>query len=238
VLRRVDNTNGGALLGTAYRDALENDFDANGDRRETELGRNGGQEPSDPNNPNKPRKPSDRVPPPFGCVPPPSQCFWSSNPIAPDGFQGYGSAVVNEEGVPLYLYCVAGTAVSPDLNCDFLRWKCVNGQCLQMSGGTYGTKQECESALRWNANVYTLGICRSGLPANNCILDGILPNTLVRTFNISNAQYPISVVIDNRIPPGYIGFNHYKFVDALGVEIDYIPASSAGYYIVYSRVCP
>ena len=45
VLRRVDNTNGGALLGSAYRDALENDFDANGRRRSGAgdgLGRNGG----------------------------------------------------------------------------------------------------------------------------------------------------------------------------------------------------
>ena len=121
VLRRVDNTNGGALLGTAYRDALENDFDANGNRRSAPLSRNGGNEPSDPNNPNKPRKPSDRVPPPFGCVPPPSQCFWSSNPIAPDGFQNHGDAVVNENAQPTYLHCKAGSSVPPDLGCDFLR---------------------------------------------------------------------------------------------------------------------
>ena len=117
VLRRVDNTNGGALLGTAYRDALENDFDANGNRRSAPLSRNGGNEPSDPNNPNKPRKPSDRVPPPFGCVPPPSQCFWSSNPDTPDGFQNHGDAVVNENAQPVYLYCVPGTSVPANLGC-------------------------------------------------------------------------------------------------------------------------
>lgn len=149
VLRRVDNTNGGALLGTAYRDALENDFDANGDRRETELGRNGGQEPSDPNNPNKPRKPNDRVPPPFGCVPPPSQCFWSSSPDTPDGFQNYGDAVVNENAQPVYLYCVAGTSVPANLGCDFLnqKWSCSAGVCSLDPNGIYSSLAACEAAL-------------------------------------------------------------------------------------------
>lgn len=149
VLRRVDNTNGGALLGTAYRDALENDFDANGNRRETELGRNGGQEPSDPNNPNKPRKPSDRVPPPFGCVPPPSQCFWSSNPIPPDGFQNYGDAVVNENAEPTYLHCKAGSSVPANLGCDFLnqKWSCSAGVCSLDPNGIYNSQAECEAAL-------------------------------------------------------------------------------------------
>ena len=149
VLRRVDNTNGGALLGTAYRDALENDFDANGDRRETELGRNGGQEPSDPNNPNKPRKPNDRVPPPFGCVPPPSQCFWSSSPDTPDGFQNYGDAVVNENAQPVYLYCVPGTSVPANLGCDFLnqKWSCSAGVCSLDPNGIYSSLAACEAAL-------------------------------------------------------------------------------------------
>lgn len=146
VLRRVDNTNGGALLGTAYRDALENDFDANGNRRSAPLSRNGGNEPSDPNNPNKPRKPSDRVPPPFGCVPPPSQCFWSSNPIAPDGFQNHGDAVVNENAQPTYLHCKAGSAVPKHLNCSFLdKWSCSGGVCSPDANGIYNSQAECEA---------------------------------------------------------------------------------------------
>ena len=149
VLRRVDNTNGGALLGTAYRDALENDFDANGNRRSAPLSRNGGNEPSDPNNPNKPRKPSDRVPPPFGCVPPPSQCFWSSNPIAPDGFQNHGDAVVNENAQPTYLHCKAGASVPANLGCDFLnqKWSCSAGVCSLDPNGSYSSQAECEAAL-------------------------------------------------------------------------------------------
>ena len=149
VLRRVDNTNGGALLGTAYRDALENDFDANGNRRSAPLSRNGGNEPSDPNNPNKPRKPSDRVPPPFGCVPPPSQCFWSTNPIAPDGFQNHGDAVVNENAQPTYLHCKAGASVPANLGCDFLnqKWSCSAGVCSLNPNGSYSSQAECEAAL-------------------------------------------------------------------------------------------
>ena len=149
VLRRVDHTNGGALLGTAYRDALENDYDANGNRGETELGRNGGQEPSDSNNPNKPRKPSDRVPPPFGCVPPPSQCFWSSSPDTPDGFQAHGDAVVNENAQPVYLYCVPGTSVPANLGCDFLnqKWSCSAGVCSLDPNGSYSSQAECQAAL-------------------------------------------------------------------------------------------
>ena len=124
VLRRVDNTNGGALLGSAYRKALENDYDPNGNRRNNALGRNGGDEDPDPSNPNDPRnKPKlpPRFPPPFGCSPPPPQCIWTSDPNVPDGYQSYGSAVVNENGIELFLYCTAGTAVAPDLGCDFLR---------------------------------------------------------------------------------------------------------------------
>lgn len=160
VLRRVDNTNGGALLGTAYRDALENDFDANGNRRETELGRNGGQEPSDPN---KPRKPSDRVPPPFGCNPPPSQCFWSSSPDTPDGFQNYGDAVVNENAQPVYLYCVPGTSVPANLGCDFLnqKWSCSAGVCSLDPNGSYSSQAECEAALI--PPPFTGGQCVGGL---------------------------------------------------------------------------
>jgi len=149
VLRRVDNTNGGALLGTAYRDALENDYDANGNRRNAPLSRNGGNEPSNPNNPNKPRRNPDRVPPPSGCTPPPPKCFWSSNPIAPKGFQSHGDAVVNENGVPTYLHCMAGANAPSNLNCRFLdkRWSCLNGVCFLNPSGAYTSQAQCEATL-------------------------------------------------------------------------------------------
>ncbi|MFN7810130.1 MAG: hypothetical protein ACK5QB_16395 [Pseudanabaena sp.] len=151
VLRRVDNTNGGALLGTAYRNAVENDVDANGNRRTLILSRNGGNEPSDPLNPN-PVNPSTHpiFPPPFGCTPPPSKCFWTTNPMPPDGFQNYGSAVVNENAVPLYLHCIIGTAVPRNLNCSFLdpqKWSCSAGVCSPNPNGIYNTQAQCEAAL-------------------------------------------------------------------------------------------
>lgn len=148
VLRRVDNTNGGALLGSAYRDAVENDFDINGDRRNRELSRNGSDEPSDPSSPstglNYPV-----YPPPFGCVPPPQQCFWSTNPIAPDGFQGYGDVVLNENALPLYLYCQNGIQPPDDLGCTFLsknKWGCSGGVCSPDPNGLYNSQAECEAA--------------------------------------------------------------------------------------------
>ena len=153
VLRRVDKTNGGALLGTAYRDALENDFDANGNLRTSPLSRNGGNEPSDPNNPNRPRKPSDRVPPPFGCNPPSKDCFWSSNPSPPQGFQNYGDAVVNENGDATYLHCKAGSSVPANLGCDFLNpppvttYSCSGGVCSPDPNGNYPSLEACQAAL-------------------------------------------------------------------------------------------
>ena len=150
VLRRVDSTNGGALLGTAYRDAIENDYDANGNRRNSALSRNGGNEPSDPSNPNN-NSPIDKnthpiFPPPFGCTPPPPKCFWTTNPIPPNGFQSHGSAVVNENAVPLYLHCTVGSAVAKHLNCAFLdKWSCSGGVCSPDANGIYNSQAECEA---------------------------------------------------------------------------------------------
>jgi hypothetical protein len=149
VLRRVDNTNGGALLGSAYRDVLANNFDANGNLDNLALSRNGvskNPDPFSPNNPNNPNPDYPQFPPPFGCTPPPSRCFWTTNPVPPNGFQSHGSAVINENAVPLYLHCVAGTAVPLSLNCEFLKkWKCNNGICTLDDNGTFGTQAECES---------------------------------------------------------------------------------------------
>ncbi len=152
VLRRVDNTNGGALLGTAYRDAIENDVDANGNRRNSVLSRNGGNGTSGPINPNN-NSPIDKnthpiFPPPYGCTPPPTKCFWTTNPTPPDGFQSHGSAVVNENAVPLYLHCIIGSSVPKNLNCSFLdKWKCSGGVCSPDENGIYNSQAECEAAL-------------------------------------------------------------------------------------------
>ena len=165
VLRRVDNTNGGALLGTAYRDALENDYDANGKRRSSKLSRNGGNEPSNPNNPNKPKPKPDRVPPPFGCTPPPPKCFWSRSPIAPRGFQSHGSAVVNENGIPVYLHCASGVNAPSNLNCSFLdlqKWACLGGVCVPSDNGIYTSQSQCESARSVYWNVFVQGIAVTG----------------------------------------------------------------------------
>jgi hypothetical protein len=179
VLRRVDNTNGGALLGSAYRKAVENDRDANGNRRNNTLGRNGGSEPSnDSSSPNsasnKPKLPP-RFPPPFGCTPPPPQCLWTSDPNVPNGYQSYGSAVVNENGIELFLYCTAGTAVPANLGCDFLdqptiKYRCLNGVCSPDPNGIYNSLAECESA---RVAVYTVTATTSfwvgGTPCTNTV---------------------------------------------------------------------
>jgi hypothetical protein len=153
VLRRVDKTNGGALLGTAYREALENDYDANRNRRSSELGRNGGDEPSNPSSPNNPNNNGaigNTFPPPFGCVPPPKECFWSSDPNPPQGFQSHGDAVVNENALPLYLHCKLGASVPANLGCDFLdtpKFSCSGGVCSPDPNGIYTSLAQCEAAL-------------------------------------------------------------------------------------------
>ena len=226
VLRRVDNTNGGALLGTAYRNAVENDFDANGNRRNLILSRNGGNEPPDPLNPNpvnpNPVNPSTHpiFPPPFGCTPPPSKCFWTTNPMPPDGFQNYGSAVVNENAVPLYLHCIIGTSVPKNLNCSFLdKWKCVGGVCSLDPNGIYNTQAECESALvrkiTLSANFWsnTMGCVNDVLSVNEFTLSStaVAPFTPVYTYldGTCGGRYVVVVVdsLGNRVDKGAGCFN-------------------------------
>jgi len=132
--------------------------------------------------------------------------------------------ITNADGTPISCNCPDFTQVDGSRS-----W----------TGSAAGPFNPCKHmmAIPLRANIYTNGICRSGLPANNCILDGVPPGTLVRIFEITEIQRPISVIVDNLRPPtpGYIGFSHYKFVDALGTELDYIGASSAGYYVTYSK---
>lgn len=164
-IRRVDSVNGGANLGTAYRRALENDALASGTNRNLAIGRNGGL-PSNPNNPNFPNSSTGNLPkkfpPPNGCVPVSPSCFWSDQPTAPNGYQGYGDAVVNEDGLPLYLYCKKGVTPPNDLGCDFLKptkWACSGGICFLSPTGIYNSQAECEAALlTYPANGFPLPI--------------------------------------------------------------------------------
>jgi hypothetical protein len=147
VLRRVDNTNGGELLGSAYRKAKEEDLDINGNQFSGSgvptiptgggggigNGGGGGKLPT-------------KSPAPSGCVQPPPTCVWSPDPSPPLGWQSYGSVTL--ESGTLNLYCLAGTAVSQDLGCDFLqKWACFGGVCSPNPNGSYASQSECEAAL-------------------------------------------------------------------------------------------
>jgi hypothetical protein len=74
----------------------------------------------------------------------------------PNGYQSYGSAVVNENGVELFLYCTAGTAVAANLGCDFLdqppappvtTYSCSGGVCSPDPSGIYPSLAACQAAL-------------------------------------------------------------------------------------------
>jgi len=219
VLRRVDNTNGGALLGSAYRKSVENDFDPNGDRRSSALSRNGGNESSNPpigsGGGGGGGAPSSS-PPPFGCTPPPPQCFWTTNPIAPDGFQNHGDAVVNENGVPLYLHCIAGTAVSPDLNCEFLgKWSCSGGVCSRNPNGIYNSQAECEAAL---------------IPPN------FTGGQCVDTLYTPILNGPIKYVDTGAVLTTLVNSNRVPRLGALtGLEVSSLGSSNSLYFIGYSK---
>jgi len=240
VLRRVDSTNGGALLGTAYRDAVEQDVDANGNRRDSDLSRNGGGGGGGGGGQGGGggRGSPSSSPPPYGCTPPPPQCFWTTNPIAPDGFQNHGDAVVNENAVPLYLHCIAGTAVSPDLNCEFLsRWRCVSGICVRDPNGIYNSQAECEASrsIHWRGYLTTFyngvapGFCSTPTATNLLVAEGI----------ISQSQSPVTAVIDNITSPtpGCPGKNHYAFIDALGNRLAFVPGSADSAYVQQNFTC-
>jgi hypothetical protein len=202
VLRRVDNTNGGALLGTAYRNAVENDVDANGNRRTLILSRNGGKEPSDPLNPNpvnpNPVNPSTHpiFPPPFGCTPPPSKCFWTTNPMPPDGFQNYGSAVVNENALPLYLHCIIGTSVPKNLNCSFLdpqKWSCFAGVCSPDPNGIYNSQAQCEAAFTYYVQI--TGLAKFFGFTGGCSVTRLSKNHLALPSNITGLQWGAEYIV-------------------------------------------
>ena len=149
-LQRFDSFNQDDGVGTAKRSLLDNDANRNGSNFVTL--RTGEQEPANDPLKGTPRGrdplPKD-YPPPFGCVPlyPAKQCIWIPQSTSPSGYQSHGSAVINEEGLELWLHCQDGVIPPPDLGCTFLaRWKCVDGVCTQDPNGTYSTKVACETA--------------------------------------------------------------------------------------------
>lgn len=160
VLRRVDNTNGGALLGSALRGAKEDDLDANGVNQfsgggitKVPTGGVGGGSGGGGGGGKLPTK----SPAPSGCQQPPPTCVWSPDPSPPAGWQGYGSVTLDSG--TLNLYCLAGTAVAPDLGCDFLsKWACSGGICSQSANGTYNSQAECEAARTGGYDVFTIRI--------------------------------------------------------------------------------
>ena len=149
-LQRFDSFNQDDGVGTAKRSLLDNDANRNGSNFVTL--RTGEQEPANDPLKGTPRGrdplPKD-YPPPFGCVPlyPAKQCIWIPSGTSPSGYQSHGSAVINQDGLELFLHCQDGVVPPPDLGCTFLaRWKCVNGVCTQDPNGTYSTKVACEAA--------------------------------------------------------------------------------------------
>ena len=174
--------------------------------------------------------------------------FHPRGPYATEKYTSYArryerSKKLTAKQISSTLYGVNGRLVITNadgtpISCNCPDFKQVDG-ARNWTGSAAGPFNPCKHmmAIPLRANIYTNGICRSGLPPNNCILDGVPAGTLVRTFTITAAQKPVSAIVDNLRPPtpGYTGFSHYKFVDALGTELDYIGASSAGYYVTYSK---
>ena len=153
-LQRFDSFNQDDGLGTARRSLLDSDANRNGSGFITL--RTGEQEPANDPLKGTPRGrdplPKD-YPPPYGCVPVgggSKNCIWIPNATPPSGYQSHGSAVINAEGLELWLHCKEGIVPPENLGCTFLppfvKWKCVDGVCTQDPSGTYATKVECEAA--------------------------------------------------------------------------------------------
>lgn len=149
-VQRVDNFNISNGTGTARRTVLERDGRRNG--RSNGLGENG--DPLPPNDPTlgTPKRTNPlpkKYPPPNGCISfNPQRCVWLNTPEPPIGYEKHGSAVLNEDGLELFLYCENGVVPPPNLGCDFLnRWKCQGGVCIQDPNGIYPSQEACQMAL-------------------------------------------------------------------------------------------
>lgn len=152
-LQRFDSVNQDDGVGTARRALL--DYAANRDGSSIIRLRTGEQEPANDPLKGTPRGrnplPKDYAPP-YGCVPVgggSKNCIWIPNATSPDGYQSHGSAVINQDGLELWLHCKNGVVPPQNLGCDFLslsRWKCQDGVCVEDPNGIYSTQAECEAA--------------------------------------------------------------------------------------------
>jgi len=148
-LQRFDSVNQDDGVGTAKRALL--DYAANRDGSSIIRLRTGEQEPANDPLRGTPRGrdplPKD-YPPPFGCVPlfPAKQCIWIPSATPPSGYQSHGSAVINQDGLELFLHCKNGVVPPDNLGCDFLnkKWRCLGtGGCVVDPTGIYNSEAEC-----------------------------------------------------------------------------------------------
>ena len=151
-LQRFDSVNQDDGVGTKRRSLL--DDEANRNRRSTITIRTGEQKPANDPLIGTPRgdDPLPPIyPPPFGCVPVGGggvNCIWTTNATPPTEYQSHGSAVINENGLELFLHCKIGVVPPTDLGCTFLqKWKCSGGVCSLDANGPYNSQAECEAAL-------------------------------------------------------------------------------------------
>ena len=151
-LQRFDSVNQDDGVGTKRRSLL--DDEANRNRRSTITIRTGEQKPANDPLIGTPRgdDPLPPIyPPPFGCVPVGGggvNCIWTTNATPPTEYQSHGSAVINENGLELFLHCKIGVVPPTDLGCTFLqKWKCSGGVCSPDANGPYNSQAECEAAL-------------------------------------------------------------------------------------------
>ena len=150
-LQRFDSVNQDDGVGTKRRSLL--DDEANRNRRSTITIRTGEQKPANDPLIGTPRgdDPLPPIyPPPFGCVPVGGggvNCIWTTNATPPTEYQSHGSAVINENGLELFLHCKIGVVPPTDLGCTFLdKWKCSGGVCSPDANGPYNSQAECEAA--------------------------------------------------------------------------------------------
>jgi hypothetical protein len=214
-----------------------------------------------------PRKPAPPPFPP-GCSPPSPECRWSPEMIPPVGYGSHGSVLLSsglELYLHCEFSTTPPPDLGCDFN---RKWKCVDGACVQDANGAYATQAECQAACALPAPKWKCvdGVCvqdANGVYASQSACQAALnyawtattiagysaqppgfchtpsrANVILASGNISAAQFPVSAVIDNRIPQGCPGTNHYKIVDALGIELVYLAESSDGYTINHIPQCP
>ena len=221
-LQRFDSVNQDDGVGTKRRSLL--DDEANRNRRSTITIRTGEQKPANDPLIGTPRgdDPLPPIyPPPFGCVPVGGggvNCIWTTNATPPTEYQSHGSAVINENGLELFLHCKIAVVPPTDLGCTFLqKWKCSGGVCSLDANGPYNSQAECEAA-RIPAG-FTGGQCATNYEVYwraTCIRTGNFDPTqlgdvrvLVGYSNVTGFDYFLGPLTSIGTP--YEGFNKYFF---------------------------